>query len=225
MKMLNIQIWARFVSLAIALGLLLFVPAGTIGYWQAWVYLIVFFAPSVASTIYFMKHDPMLVARRMRAGPRAEKEKTQKIIMLFSIISFLGIFIVSALDYRFRWSPVPIATVIVGDIVVAMGFFITVLVVKQNKFASATVEVSEDQKVISSGLYSIVRHPMYFGGLLIFLGTPLALDSLWGLAVSVISIIWLIWRLVDEENFLAEKLPGYNEYRQKVQYRLVPCFW
>jgi protein-S-isoprenylcysteine O-methyltransferase Ste14 len=112
-----------------------------------------------------------------------------------------------------------------GDIAVAMGFFITFLVVKENTFASATIEVSEDQKVVSSGLYAIVRHPMYSGGLLIFLGTPLALGSLWGLALSTLSVIWLIWRLVDEEKYLSEKLPGYREYRENVRYRLVPYFW
>ena len=225
MKSLNTQIWARSISFTITLGLLLFIPAGTIRYWQAWVYLIVFFASSAAITIYLIKNDPALLARRMRAGPRAEKEKTQKIIMLFSMISFVGIFVVSALDYRFKWSPAPIAIVIVGDIAVVIGFFITFLVVKENTFASATIEVSEGHEVVSTGLYSIVRHPMYSGGLLILLGTPLALGSLWGLALAALSVIWLIWRLVDEEKYLSEKLPGYNEYRENVRYRLVPYFW
>ena len=225
MRSLNTQVWERSISFPIALALLLFTTAGTIRYWQAWIYLIVFFASSAAITIYLMKNDPALLARRMRAGPRAEKEKTQKIVMLFSMISFIGVFVVSALDYRFKWSPAPVATVIMGDIAVAIGFFITFLVVKENTFASAAIEVSEDQKVVSTGLYAIVRHPMYSGGLLIFLGTPLALGSLWGLALSTLSVIWLIWRLVDEEKYLSEKLPGYNDYRENVRYRLVPYFW
>ena len=187
--------------------------------------MIVFFAWSGAITIYLMKNDPALLARRMRAGPRAEKEKTQKIIMLFFMISFVGVFVVSALDYRFKWSPAPIPVVILGDIAVAMGFFITFLVVKENTFASATIEVSDNQRVVSSGLYSIVRHPMYSGGLLIFLGTPLALGSLWGLGLAALSVIWLIWRLVDEEKFLSKNLPGYDKYRENVRYRLVPYFW
>jgi len=225
MKSLDTRIWARSISFAVALALLLFIPAGTIGYWQAWVYLIVFFASSTAITIYLMKNDPALLARRMRAGPRAEKQTAQKIIMLFAIISFIGVYVISALYYRFKWSPAPIPLIILGDIVVTIGFLITFLVVKENSFASATIEVSEDQRVVSSGLYSIVRHPMYSGGLLIFLGTPLALGSLLGLALAALSVIWLIWRLLNEEKFLSKNLPGYNEYRQKVQYRLVPYFW
>jgi protein-S-isoprenylcysteine O-methyltransferase Ste14 len=135
MRSLNTQVWERSISFPIALALLLFTPAGTIRYWQAWIYLIIFFASSAAITIYLMKNDPALLARRMRAGPRAEKEKTQKIVMLFSMISFIGVFVVSALDYRFKWSPAPVATVIMGDIAVAMGFFITFLVVKESTFA------------------------------------------------------------------------------------------
>jgi protein-S-isoprenylcysteine O-methyltransferase Ste14 len=225
MKNLNTQIWARSISFAIALGLLLFIPAGTIRYWQAWIYLIVFFASSATITIYLMKNDPALLARRMRAGPRAEQETAQKIIMLFAMISFIGVFAASASDYRLKWSPAPIAMIILGDIAVVIGFFITFMVVKENTFASATIEVSENQTVVSSGLYSIVRHPMYSGGLLILLGTPLALGSLWGLALVALSVIWLIWRLIDEEKFLSKNLPGYDEYQQKVQYRLVPYFW
>jgi len=225
MKNLNTQIWARSISFAIALGLLLFIPAGTIRYWQAWIYLIVFFASSATITIYLMKNDPALLARRMRAGPRAEKERAQKIIMLFAMISFIGVFVASAFDYRLKWSPAPIPMVILGDIAVVIGFFITFMVVKENTFASATIEVSENQTVVSSGLYSIVRHPMYSGGLLILLGTPLALGSLWGLALVALSVIWLIWQLIDEEKFLSKNLPGYDEYQQKVQYRLVPYFW
>jgi protein-S-isoprenylcysteine O-methyltransferase Ste14 len=225
MKSLNAQIWVRSVSFAVALALLLFIPAGTIKYWQAWIYLIIFFASSAAITTYLMNNDPALFERRMRAGPRAEKETAQKIIMLFAMISFIGVFVASAFDYRLKWSPAPIPMVILGDIAIVIGFFITFMVVKENTFASATIEVSENQTVVSSGLYSIVRHPMYSGGLLIFLGTPLALGSLWGLALVALSVIWLIWRLIDEEKFLSKNLPGYDEYREKVQYRLVPYVW
>jgi len=192
MTNLNTQGWSRFFYLAIILALLLFIPAGTIRYWQAWGYLMLFFGASSGNTIYLMKNDPALLMRRMHAGPRAEKSKTQKIIMLFAITSFAAIFIVSALDYRFKWSPAPLFAVVVGYISVAIGFVMTFFVVKENTFASATIEVSKDQKVISSGLYAIVRHPMYTGGVLIIIGTPLALGSLSGFIVSVISIIWII---------------------------------
>lgn len=225
MSNLNTKVWSRSIVFAIVLALLLFVPAGTIEYWQAWVYLVVFFASSVAVTIYLMNKDPALLMRRMKAGPTAEREKTQKIIMFFAMVSFVTIFLVSALDYRFMWSPVPLAVVIGGDIVVALGFFITFLVVKENTFASATIEITKDQSVISTGPYAIVRHPMYSGGLLIVLGTPLALGSLWGFLTFIPTSIWIVWRLLDEEKFLAKNLAGYDEYRAKIRYRLVPHVW
>ena len=225
MSNLNTKVWSRSIVFAIVLALLLFVPAGTIEYWQAWVYLVVFFASSVAVTIYLMNKDPALLMRRMKAGPTAEREKTQKIIMFFAMVSFVTIFLVSALDYRFMWSPVPLAVVIGGDIVVALGFFITFLVVKENTFASATIEITKDQSVISTGPYAIVRHPMYSGGLLIGLGTPLALGSLWGFLTFIPTSIWIVWRLLDEEKFLAKNLAGYDEYRAKIRYRLVPHVW
>ena len=115
--------------------------------------------------------------------------------------------------------------VIGGDIVVALGFFITFLVVKENTFASATIEITKDQSVISTGPYAIVRHPMYSGGLLIVLGTPLALGSLWGFLTFIPTSIWIVWRLLDEEKFLAKNLAGYDEYRAKIRYRLVPHVW
>ncbi len=225
MSNLNTKVWSRSIVFAIVLALLLFVPAGTIEYWQAWVYLVVFFASSMAITIYLMNKDPALLMRRMKAGPTAEREKTQKIIMFFAMVSFVTIFLVSALDYRFMWSPVPLAVVIGGDIVVALGFFITFLVVKENTFASATIEITKDQSVISTGPYAIVRHPMYSGGLLIVLGTPLALGSLWGFLTFIPTSIWIVWRLLDEEKFLAKNLAGYDEYRAKIRYRLVPHVW
>jgi protein-S-isoprenylcysteine O-methyltransferase Ste14 len=123
------------------------------------------------------------------------------------------------------WSPASLAAIVVGYIAVALGFVIMFFVVKENTFASATIEVSKDQKVISRGLYAIVRHPMYTGGVLIILGTPLALGSLSGVVVAVVGIIWIIWRLLDEEAFLSANLPGYDEYRHKVRYRLVPYIW
>ncbi len=225
MRSLNTQVWSRSFYFAIILALLLFIPAGTIRYWQAWGYLILFFGASTETTIYLMKKDPALLMRRMHAGPRAEKSKSQKIIMLFAMASFAAIFIVSALDYRFRWSPASLAAMVVGYIAVALGFVITFFVVKENTFASATIEVSKDQQVISTGLYAIARHPMYTGGILIILGTPLALGSLSGFVISVISIVWIIWRLLDEEAFLSANLPGYDEYRHKVRYHLVPYVW
>jgi protein-S-isoprenylcysteine O-methyltransferase Ste14 len=161
----------------------------------------------------------------MSGGPTAEKETTQKIIMLFASIGFIALLVVPALDYRFGWSAVPVLLVIAGDLLVAIGFYFILLVYKENTFTSAIIEIAENQKVISTGPYALVRHPMYASALLYLTGTPLALGSYWGLVALVFMISFLIWRLFDEERFLAKNLPGYMEYQQKVQRRLVPYVW
>lgn len=204
------------------MGLILFLSAGTIHYWQAWGYLTVFFGASLLITLYLSRYDPALLARRVSAGPTAEKEKAQKIIMLFISIGFIALLLVPALDNRYGWSTAPFAVVIVGDVLVAAGFCVVFLVYKENSFTSATIEIAKDQKVISTGLYAIVRHPMYAGGLLLMIGTPLALGSYWGLLAFVAMSPFLLWRIFDEEQFLARNLPGYTEYRAKVRSRLIP---
>lgn len=196
--------------------------AGTVRYWEAWVYLSFFFVPSFLITLYLMRKDPALLKRRLSAGPTAEKEKTQKIIMFFASLGFIASLVVPALDHRFKWSSVPLYGVIVGDALVALGFYITFLVYKENTFTSATIEIAEGQKVISTGPYAYVRHPMYAGGALLFIGTPLALGSDWGLLAFIVTLPALIWRLLDEEKLLAKNLPGYTEYCAKVRWRLIP---
>ena len=181
MKNVNTKATLGLIFLAMAMGGLLFLPAGTTHYWQAWVYLATFFAVSTAITLYLMKKDPALLERRLRGGPTAEKEKSQKIIMFFSSIGFIALLIVPALDHRFIWSKVPLYMVIAGDLLTILGFYIVFLVYKVNSFTSATIQVTGDQKVISTGPYAIVRHPMYAGSLLYLLGMPLALASYWGL--------------------------------------------
>ncbi len=218
----NAKAWLGLVLLIIVMGLLLFVSAGTVRYWQAWVYLGVYFIGSLLITLYLIKKDPALLKRRLRGGPTAEKEKSQKIIMVFASTGFIASLVVPALDYRFAWSSVPPYAVIVGDILTALWFYIMFLVFKENPFTSATIEIAEDQKVITTGPYAVVRHPMYAGGLLLFIGTPLALGSYWGLLGFVGVLPALIWRLLDEERFLAKNLPGYVEYCAKVRWRLIP---
>jgi protein-S-isoprenylcysteine O-methyltransferase Ste14 len=225
MLSLNAQAWLSLVALAVVMGLLLFVPAWTIHYWQAWVYLSIFTGASLLTTLYLMKKDPELLKRRMRGGPTAEKRRTQKLIMLCTSIGFIALLVVPALDHRFGWSPMPLFVVIVGDVLVAIGFYFIFLVYKENTFTSATIEVAEDQKVISTGPYSIVRHPMYASALLYLVGTPLALASFWGLLPLAAMMPFLIWRLRDEESFLAGNLSGYTEYQKKVRYRLIPFIW
>ena len=225
MRNLNTQAWLSLVVLTVVMGLLLFIPAGTIHYWQAWVYLLIFMGASLLTTLYLMKKDPALLNRRIRGGPTAEKRRTQQLIMLCTSICFIALLVVPALDHRFRWSAMPLSCVIVGDVLVAIGFYFIFLVYKENTFTSATIEVVEDQKVISTGPYAIVRHPMYAGALLYLVGTPLALGSFWGLLALSAIMSFLIWRLYDEESFLAGNLPGYTEYQKKVRHRLIPFIW
>ncbi len=208
--------------LAVAMGLLILVPAGTVHYWQAWIYISLYFGASLLITLYLMKKNPALLKRRLSGGPTAEKEKTQKIIMLFASTGFISSLVVPALDHRFIWSNVPPYAVIAGDILTALWFYIAFLVFKENAFSSSTIEIAEDQRVISTGPYAYVRHPMYVGGLLLFIGTPLALGSYWGLLAFVVVLPALIWRLLNEEKFLAKHLPGYVEYCAKVHWRLIP---
>jgi len=225
MASLKARAWLALAALAVVLALLLFVPAGTTRYWQAWVYLLIFFGASLLTTVYLLKNDPALLERRMRGGPIAETEPTQKVIMLFTSAGFIAMIVVPALDHRFGWSTVPLYGVVVGDILIAVGFYCIFRVYRVNTFTSATIQVAEDQKVVSTGPYAIVRHPMYASASLYVLGTPLALGSLWGLVAVAATLPFLIWRLVDEERLLARKLPGYAEYQKRVRYRLVPRIW
>jgi len=225
LKNLSARAWLALVVLAVMMGLLLFVSAGTVHYWQAWVYLSIFTGASFLITLYLMRKDRALLDRRMSAGPTAEKRPTQKFIMLCTSIGFIALLVVPAFDHRFGWSSVPLGVVVAGDLLVAIGFYFIFLVYRENTFTSATIEVVENQRVISTGPYAIVRHPMYASASLYLLGTPLALGSYWGLVPIAAMMPFLIWRLFDEERFLARNLPGYTEYQKRVRYRLVPFVW
>jgi protein-S-isoprenylcysteine O-methyltransferase Ste14 len=225
MASLNARAWLALVVVAAVMALLLFVPAGTLHDWQAWVYLSIFFGAFSITTLDLMKRDPALLQRRMRGGPTAETETTQKVIMFFASVGFIALLVVPALDHRFGWSVVPLAGVVAGDILVAMGFYVIFRVYRVNTFTAATIQVAADQRVISTGPYAIVRHPMYAGASLYVVGTPLALGSYWGLLAAAAMLPFLIWRLVDEERLLARNLPGYTEYQQRVPHRLVPWMW
>ena len=224
-KDLNRKAFAGFLRLIIALAASLFLPAWTLDYWQAWSFLAVFSMSVLAITRYLMKKDPKLLERRIHAGSRAEKETSQKIIQFFGAIAFIALFILPAFDHRFAWSTMPLYLVAAGDILVALGLLIIFFVFKENTFTSAIIEVSSEQKVISTGPYALVRHPMYTGALVMLSGVPLALGSWWGLLTFIPIAFVIVWRLVDEEDFLAKNLPGYSEYRNKVKYRLIRFIW
>jgi len=225
MRKRNTKPWLALVVLTAVMGLLLCIPAGTLHYWQAWVYLSIFSGASALTSLDLMRRDPVLLERRMSGGPMAERRLAQKIIMLGMSIGFIALLVVPALDHRFGWSAVPLAGVAVGDLLVAAGFYGIARVYRENTFTSATIEVAEGQTVISTGPYAIVRHPMYATAFLYLVGTPLALGSYWGLVPIAAMTPLLIWRLADEERFLARDLPGYTEYRKRVRHRLVPHVW
>jgi protein-S-isoprenylcysteine O-methyltransferase Ste14 len=209
----------------VAFGLILFLAAGTFNYWQAWVFLVVFAVSGWIPSIYLMRTNPVALQRRMRGGPTAETRTTQKIVMGSSWLSLASMFAVSALDHRFGWSSVPTAICLVGDVLVAVGLSVMMLVVIQNSHAAATIRVEAGQKLISTGFYGLVRHPMYTGNVIMMVGIPLALGSYWGLVFVIPGVILLALRIRDEETLLQEELDGYREYTQKVRYRLVPCMW
>ena len=225
MNNLIVKAWLGLIFLAIVMGLLLFVSAGTAHYWQAWAYLAVFFGASLLTTRYLMKRNPALLKRRLKGGPTAEKEKTQKIIMMLAMFSFAASLILPAIDHRLGWSHVPTAAVILGDLLIVVAYLDFYFVFRENTYSASTIQIAEDQKVISTGPYAIVRHPMYSGALLLMLGIPLALGSWWGLLMLVLAVAGILWRLVDEERFLARNLTGYADYTNAVQYRLIPFIW
>jgi protein-S-isoprenylcysteine O-methyltransferase Ste14 len=206
-------------------GVLLFVPAGTFDYWQAWVFIAVFFVATLVGSGYLAVRDPAALRRRMKAGPTAETRIVQKLVISGTIVAVVGVLVISALDHRFGWSQVPTPVVVAGDVLVGLGLLIAQLVVIQNSYAAATITVEAEQKVVSTGLYGLIRHPMYVGTLIMMIGTPLALDSYWGLLVMVPTLPVLAVRINDEEKMLREELDGYDEYTQKVHYRLVPGVW
>jgi len=225
MNQLVIRAFAGLLFLLIVMTIIIFVPAWTLDYWQAWIFLVVFFVPPLLITIYLMKHDPKLLERRTTAGPGAEQERIQNIIQALAGLAFIAIFIVSALDHRFAWSTMPAYVTALGDVLVIFGFYLVFLVFKENTFASGTIEVVAEQRVISTGPYALVRHPMYIGALVMLIGVPLALGSWWGLLAIIPMTLVLILRLLDEEKFLAKNLAGYSDYQSKVRYHLFPLIW
>jgi protein-S-isoprenylcysteine O-methyltransferase Ste14 len=217
--------WRRLLGFMLFLAVLIFLPARTLDYWQGWIYLGLFAACCALTTASLLKRDPGLVARRLEVGPRAEREPAQKRIQLLASLCLCALYIVSALDYGGAWSFMPTSVVLVGDLFTVLGFAVMYRVFRENSFAAATVTVEAGQRVISSGPYARVRHPMYAGALLLFLGTPLALGSWWGLAVFIPTVAVLIARLQDEEQFLTRNLAGYSDYCRRVPFRLVPGVW
>ena len=222
---LALQIVASMVFGLVFFGIGLFVPAWTFHYWQAWVFIAVFTAAAIIPSGYLAVRNPAALERRMKAGPTAETRPAQRIIISAIVLSVIATLVVSALDHRYGWSTVPVSVVVIGNVLVFGGLSLAQLVVVQNGYAAATITVEDDQPLISTGLYGLVRHPMYFGTLIMMFGTPLALGSLWGLLAVAVALPVLAARIHDEEKMLTEELAGYREYMTKVHYRLVPYVW
>jgi len=204
---------------------LVFLPAGTFDYWQGWLFIAILVIVSAGPAIYLGVKNPAALERRMRGGPLAESRTAQKISSSGTLVSLPAAIVVSAFDHRFGWSSVPAEISLIGDVLVVIGVGISFLVIIQNNYAAANITVEADQKVVSTGLYGLVRHPMYVGMLIFLAGTPLALGSYWGLVVLILGVIVFAFRILDEEKMLEEELNGYIDYTREVQYRLVPHVW
>lgn len=217
----------RMVATRLAVGIpvlfaILFLPAGSLAYWEAWVYLGILLIPMMLVLTYLLKNDPELLERRMRLR---EKQAEQKRIVNLSLIYFLAVYLLPGLDYRFGWSEVPMPAVLIGDALVLLGYGLIFLVFKENRYASRIIEVEKEQSVITTGAYSIVRHPMYLGVCLMYIFSPLALGSYWAMLPALAIIPLLAARIKNEESVLGKELRGYPEYMQKTKYHLVPGIW
>ena len=220
-----LQLVGSTVGSVVFFGVLLFWPAGTFDFWQAWVFIAVFVASTMGPMVGLAVRYPEAFARRLRSGPLAETRLVQKIINVGIIAAVTAVSVGSALDHRFGWSAVPVPLVLVGDLLVAAGIVLAYRVIAQNNYAAATITVEEGQELVSTGLYGIVRHPMYVGALVMTFGTPLALGSWWGLLTFVPAVLVFVARILDEEKAMRNGLAGYPEYMAKVRHRLVPGVW
>jgi protein-S-isoprenylcysteine O-methyltransferase Ste14 len=209
----------------VVLGFILFYPAGTFDYWQAWVFIATFTIATIVPSLYLARTNPAALQRRMHAGPLAEGRTVQKFIIIGVVFGLFAMIVLSAFDHRFGWSSVPAVVCVIGDVLILAGLTLGMLVVIQNNYAAATVKVEYGQQLASTGLYKLVRHPMYAASVILMVGMPLALGSYWGLLVLILGLLVFVFRIRDEEKLLTQELAGYREYRERVRYRLMPNVW
>ena len=222
MRALKKRIAIRFSLIPLFIGLLVLWPAGTFKFWQVYVYLAFLLVPMLFVVRYFLDKNPKFLERRLATK---EKKGQQRVVVWTSTLVFLAGFMLPGFDHRFGWSNVPTYVVIVADIAVLLGYSIIILVFKENSYASRVVEVAKNQTVISTGPYSIVRHPMYLGVLIMFSATPLALGSYWAIIPFAALPTFLVLRILNEERLLSEQLPGYKEYCRRIRFRIIPFVW
>ena len=206
----------------IFVGLLLFLPAGTFNYFNAWLFMSLLFIPMFILGIFLFIKSPELLEKRLNAK---EKEKTQKGVVGFSAILFLASFLIAGFDYRFDWSEIPMWCVILASVILLVSYGMYAEVMRENIYLSRTIEVQENQKVIDTGLYGIIRHPMYAVTIWLFLAIPIVLGSWWALLCMAPYPFLIAIRILNEEKVLENNLSGYKEYKEKVKYRLVPFIW
>jgi protein-S-isoprenylcysteine O-methyltransferase Ste14 len=222
---LSKQALAGVARMQIALALMLFVSAWTLAYWQAWVYWSLSTVAAFATALYFLEHDPALMARRLEVGAHAESRRSQKMIQGIAGVLFGAVFVVAGLAHRVHGATLPVPAVLVADALVLAGLALTFVVYKTNTYTAATVTVEAGQRVVTTGPYAVVRHPMYAASLVWFLATPFALGAPWALVPAVLLSASLVVRLLDEERHLRESLPGYDAYCRDVRWRLIPGVW
>jgi protein-S-isoprenylcysteine O-methyltransferase Ste14 len=220
-KLLKKSICLILVAILV-MGCSFFLPAGTFQFWEAWVYMAVLLTPMLGVMFNFIKKDPELLERRLTAK---EKEVEQKLIQKLGAVFFLAIFLIPGFDQRYGWSQMPVTMVIIADAMILLAYILFFFVLKENSYASRVVTVEQKQKVVTTGLYAIVRHPMYVAILLIYFFTPLALGSYWATLPFFPILFIIIARIKNEEKVLIEQLEGYREYMNKTKYRLIPGAW
>ena len=221
-RSLTTRLILRSLLSVIFVAAFLFVPAGSLRYWQGWVFMAMLFLPMPFTSAYFLKRDPQLVERRLRTKEKTSEQQT--IIRGAQWIAFVSL-VIPGFDYRFGWSRVPLWLTILSQLFVFTGYLITLWVMKENSFASRTVQIEEGQRVISTGPYRLVRHPMYFGAVLMLLFMSPALGSWWALPGFLLVIPLIVLRLLNEEKMLCRDLPGYSDYCLRTRYRLLPLLW
>ena len=216
------QAIVKFILGVLILGLLLFIPANTINYWNGWIFMGLLFIPMFIAGIVMMIKLPDLLRKRLNAK---EKENEQKQVILFSGLIFLSGFIIAGLNYRYNWVTIPTSVVIISSVIFILAYILYVEVLRENAYLSRTIEVQENQKVIDTGLYGIVRHPMYGATILLFLSMPLVLGSIISFVIFLIYPFIIAKRIKNEEEVLERELVGYSEYKKKVKYKVIPFIW
>lgn len=222
MVKLFINAFLKFILGLLMFGMLLFIPAGTLKFWNAWLLIALLFIPMFLLAIILFIKNPELLQKRINGK---EKENTQKFVVGITILVFLFGFIIAGLDFKYEWTKMPSQIIIISSIILLFSYGLYIEVIRENTYLSRTVEIQENQKVIDTGLYSLVRHPMYMATTLLFLSFPLVLGSIYSFIIFLIIPFLLAKRIRNEEEILEEGLNGYKKYKQKVKYKMIPFIW